>query len=146
MFLCYLFFPALRILVRTEAVGTRIICYLKSKRNSFGRVLRFLILLSLFVAHISSFIQCILPGCKFNLTYNVKYMQWFTMKRQHAIIVMADSLYYTKFRDYCRVRISLFFGFYIFDEFIVEVTILTHWLMNGSFRVMLDLHRIKGVK
>ncbi|EPS58851.1 hypothetical protein M569_15961, partial [Genlisea aurea] len=28
--------------------------------------------------------------------------QWFTMKRQHAIIVMADSLYYTKFRDYCR--------------------------------------------
>ncbi|XP_071742107.1 glycosyltransferase BC10-like [Rutidosis leptorrhynchoides] len=28
--------------------------------------------------------------------------QWFTMKRQHAIIVMADNLYYTKFRDYCR--------------------------------------------
>ncbi|KAI7746600.1 hypothetical protein M8C21_010204 [Ambrosia artemisiifolia] len=28
--------------------------------------------------------------------------QWFTMKRQHAIVVMADSLYYTKFRDYCR--------------------------------------------
>ncbi|KAM0036675.1 putative glycosyl transferase, family 14 [Helianthus debilis subsp. tardiflorus] len=28
--------------------------------------------------------------------------QWFTMKRQHAIIVMADSLYYTKFRDYCK--------------------------------------------
>ncbi|XP_051114302.1 glycosyltransferase BC10-like [Andrographis paniculata] len=28
--------------------------------------------------------------------------QWFTMKRQHAIIIMADSLYYRKFRDYCR--------------------------------------------
>ncbi|KAL3830126.1 hypothetical protein ACJIZ3_018928 [Penstemon smallii] len=28
--------------------------------------------------------------------------QWFTMKRQHALIVMADSLYYTKFRDYCK--------------------------------------------
>ncbi|XP_024959785.1 uncharacterized protein LOC112500517 [Cynara cardunculus var. scolymus] len=28
--------------------------------------------------------------------------QWFTLKRQHAIIVMADRLYYTKFRDYCR--------------------------------------------
>ncbi|XAR63735.1 hypothetical protein NMG60_11023778 [Bertholletia excelsa] len=28
--------------------------------------------------------------------------QWFTMKRQHAVVVMADSLYYTKFRLYCR--------------------------------------------
>ncbi|KAK6131683.1 hypothetical protein DH2020_034590 [Rehmannia glutinosa] len=28
--------------------------------------------------------------------------QWFTMKRQHAIIIMADSLYYNKFRDYCK--------------------------------------------
>ncbi|KZV35805.1 hypothetical protein F511_39602 [Dorcoceras hygrometricum] len=28
--------------------------------------------------------------------------QWFTMKRQHAIVVMADSLYYTKFRNYCK--------------------------------------------
>ncbi|KAL9226922.1 hypothetical protein vseg_002679 [Gypsophila vaccaria] len=28
--------------------------------------------------------------------------QWFTMKRQHALIVMADSLYYTKFKLYCR--------------------------------------------
>ncbi|PWA61432.1 glycosyl transferase, family 14 [Artemisia annua] len=28
--------------------------------------------------------------------------QWFTMKRQHAIIVMADSLYYRKFKEYCR--------------------------------------------
>lgn len=28
--------------------------------------------------------------------------QWFTMKRKHAIIVMADYLYYAKFRDYCR--------------------------------------------
>ncbi|KAF1893780.1 hypothetical protein Lal_00002307 [Lupinus albus] len=28
--------------------------------------------------------------------------QWFTMKRQHAIIVMADSLYFTKFKYHCR--------------------------------------------
>lgn len=28
--------------------------------------------------------------------------QWFTMKRQHAVIVLADSLYYSKFRDYCK--------------------------------------------
>ncbi|KAK9699662.1 hypothetical protein RND81_08G188000 [Saponaria officinalis] len=28
--------------------------------------------------------------------------QWFTMKRQHALILMTDSLYYTKFKLYCR--------------------------------------------
>ncbi|XP_052199440.1 glycosyltransferase BC10-like [Diospyros lotus] len=28
--------------------------------------------------------------------------QWFSMKRQHALIVMADNLYYSKFRDYCK--------------------------------------------
>ncbi|XP_027329875.1 glycosyltransferase BC10-like [Abrus precatorius] len=28
--------------------------------------------------------------------------QWFSLKRQHAIIVMADSLYYSKFRAYCQ--------------------------------------------
>ncbi|XP_059634621.1 glycosyltransferase BC10-like isoform X2 [Cornus florida] len=28
--------------------------------------------------------------------------QWFTMKRKHALIVMADNLYYSKFRDYCK--------------------------------------------
>ncbi|KAG2582474.1 glycosyltransferase BC10-like [Panicum virgatum] len=28
--------------------------------------------------------------------------QWFSMKRQHAMVVIADSLYYTKFRLYCR--------------------------------------------
>ncbi|KAJ8763815.1 hypothetical protein K2173_003597 [Erythroxylum novogranatense] len=28
--------------------------------------------------------------------------QWFAMKRQHALIVMADSLYYTKFKLYCK--------------------------------------------
>ena len=36
------------------------------------------------------------------------FMQWFSMKRQHAVIVMADSLYYTKFRDYCKVGFTLF--------------------------------------
>lgn len=28
--------------------------------------------------------------------------QWFAMKRQHAVAVMADNLYYSKFRDYCQ--------------------------------------------
>ncbi|KAL8208650.1 hypothetical protein R6Q57_008062 [Mikania cordata] len=28
--------------------------------------------------------------------------QWFTMKRQHAVVVMADSLYYSKFRNFCK--------------------------------------------
>ncbi|KAG4189927.1 hypothetical protein ERO13_A07G000600v2 [Gossypium hirsutum] len=28
--------------------------------------------------------------------------QWFSMKRQHAIIVMADNLYYRKFKNYCK--------------------------------------------
>ncbi|XP_038700893.1 glycosyltransferase BC10-like [Tripterygium wilfordii] len=28
--------------------------------------------------------------------------QWFTMTRQHALIVVADSLYYSIFRDYCK--------------------------------------------
>ena len=32
--------------------------------------------------------------------------QWFTMKRQHAIIVMADGLYYSRFREYCGVSLS----------------------------------------
>ncbi|KDO67237.1 hypothetical protein CISIN_1g0160991mg, partial [Citrus sinensis] len=27
---------------------------------------------------------------------------WFTLKRQHAMIIMADSLYYTKFKHYCK--------------------------------------------
>ena len=30
-------------------------------------------------------------------------MQWFTMKRQHAIVIMADSLYFRKFREHCKV-------------------------------------------
>ncbi|CAF2030148.1 unnamed protein product [Brassica oleracea] len=33
--------------------------------------------------------------------YFRKGAQWFTMKRQHAIVIMADSLYYSRFRDYC---------------------------------------------
>ncbi|RZC56992.1 hypothetical protein C5167_015830 [Papaver somniferum] len=32
----------------------------------------------------------------------MKGAQWFTMKRQHAMIVLADSLYYTKFKLYCK--------------------------------------------
>ncbi|KAK7311838.1 hypothetical protein RJT34_10226 [Clitoria ternatea] len=28
--------------------------------------------------------------------------QWFSMKRQHAVIVMADNLYLTKFKHHCR--------------------------------------------
>lgn len=39
-------------------------------------------------------------------TPNYSSVQWFTMKRQHAVATMADSLYYSKFRDYCGVSIS----------------------------------------
>lgn len=28
--------------------------------------------------------------------------QWFSLKRQHAVLVLSDNLYYTKFRNYCR--------------------------------------------
>ncbi|CAH8391781.1 unnamed protein product [Eruca vesicaria subsp. sativa] len=36
--------------------------------------------------------------------------QWFTMKRQHAVIMMADSLYYSKFRKYCGLSKSAIGG------------------------------------
>ncbi|QHO38277.1 hypothetical protein HN51_004661 [Arachis hypogaea] len=29
--------------------------------------------------------------------------QWFTLKRQHALVVIADNLYYSKFRAYCKL-------------------------------------------
>ncbi|KAJ0030470.1 hypothetical protein Pint_12638 [Pistacia integerrima] len=29
--------------------------------------------------------------------------QWFSMKRQHAIVIMADNLFYRKFKFYCKV-------------------------------------------
>ncbi|XP_039018699.1 glycosyltransferase BC10-like [Hibiscus syriacus] len=32
--------------------------------------------------------------------------QWFTMKRQHAIIVMTDNLYYRKFKHYCKPNMN----------------------------------------
>ncbi|XP_073052459.1 glycosyltransferase BC10-like isoform X2 [Primulina eburnea] len=35
--------------------------------------------------------------------YFRKGAQWFTIRRKHALIIMADSLYHTKFRDYCRM-------------------------------------------
>lgn len=28
--------------------------------------------------------------------------QWFTMKRSHAVLILADNLYYTKFKLYCK--------------------------------------------
>ncbi|RWR97705.1 Glycosyl transferase [Cinnamomum micranthum f. kanehirae] len=28
--------------------------------------------------------------------------QWFSMKRQHALLVFADSLYYLKFKNFCK--------------------------------------------
>ncbi|XP_061346181.1 glycosyltransferase BC10-like [Gastrolobium bilobum] len=66
-----------------------------------------------------SFIECYFdPGPHGNGRY-IKYMlpeveekdfrkgsQWFSMKRQHAIIVMADSLYYTKFKHHCNPRME----------------------------------------
>ncbi|KAE8710364.1 putative Eukaryotic aspartyl protease family protein [Hibiscus syriacus] len=62
-----------------------------------------------------SFVDCFLdPGPHGNGRYSDhmlpevekkdfrKGAQWFSMKRQHALIVMADSLYYSRFRDYCK--------------------------------------------
>ncbi|CAM8960333.1 unnamed protein product [Rhodiola kirilowii] len=31
-----------------------------------------------------------------------KAAQWFSIKRQHALVIMADYLYYAKFRDFCQ--------------------------------------------
>lgn len=33
----------------------------------------------------------------------VSCFQWFSVKRQHALLILADNLYYTKFKHYCRV-------------------------------------------
>ncbi|MBA0817110.1 hypothetical protein Gohar_001698 [Gossypium harknessii] len=62
-----------------------------------------------------SFVDCFLdPGPHGNGRYSEhmlpevekkdfrKGAQWFSMRRQHALIVMADSLYYSRFRDYCK--------------------------------------------
>ncbi|CAL9162804.1 unnamed protein product [Musa hybrid cultivar] len=32
--------------------------------------------------------------------------QWFSIKRQHAVLILADSVYYTKFKLYCRPRME----------------------------------------
>ncbi|RWR82661.1 Glycosyl transferase [Cinnamomum micranthum f. kanehirae] len=29
--------------------------------------------------------------------------QWFSMKREHALLVLADNLYYTKFKHFCKI-------------------------------------------
>ncbi|TYJ20844.1 hypothetical protein E1A91_A08G024500v1 [Gossypium mustelinum] len=63
-----------------------------------------------------SFIDCFVdPGPHGNGRYSTRMLpeveekdfrkgaQWFTMRRQHALLVMADSLYYSRFRDYCRL-------------------------------------------
>ncbi|XP_015885359.3 glycosyltransferase BC10 isoform X1 [Ziziphus jujuba] len=62
-----------------------------------------------------SFIDCFVdPGPHGNGRYSEHMMpevnkrdfrkgsQWFSLKRQHAIIIMADSLYHTKFKLYCK--------------------------------------------
>ncbi|KAA3485968.1 Advillin [Gossypium australe] len=67
-----------------------------------------------------SFVDCFLdPGPHGNGRYSEhmlpevekkdfrKGAQWFSMRRQHALIVMADSLYYSRFRDYCKVNLIL---------------------------------------
>ncbi|URD97855.1 Core-2/I-Branching enzyme [Musa troglodytarum] len=37
-----------------------------------------------------------------NVRVEVQLGWWFSMKRRHALIVLADSLYYTKFKLYCK--------------------------------------------
>lgn len=63
------------------------------------------------VSYIDSFVD---PGPHGNDRYSPHMMpeiekkdfrkgaQWFTMKRQHALITIADNLYYSKFKNYCK--------------------------------------------
>lgn len=48
-------------------------------------------------------------------------MQWFSLKRQHAVVVLADNLYYSKFRDYCKVS-----AFYLQN---IESVCMQKWVM-----------------
>lgn len=49
---------------------------------------------------------CLQPIQQICLCFIVQLLlQWFSMKRQHAVIVMADYLYYSKFRAYCQVEL-----------------------------------------
>jgi len=34
-------------------------------------------------------------------------MQWFAVRRKHALLIVSDYLYYNKFKDYCKVHIRL---------------------------------------
>ncbi|XWS70976.1 hypothetical protein CRYUN_Cryun03dG0097400 [Craigia yunnanensis] len=62
-----------------------------------------------------SFVDCFVdPGPHGNGRYSVQMLpevekkdfrkgaQWFSMRRQHAMMVLSDSLYYSRFRDYCK--------------------------------------------
>lgn len=54
-------------------------------------------------------------------------LQWFSMTRKHAIIVMADSLYYTKFKLHCRVGkpgINLNSHCFLWMDYLCQVIIL----------------------
>ncbi|KAG2568606.1 glycosyltransferase BC10-like isoform X2 [Panicum virgatum] len=68
-----------------------------------------------FVLLSDSFIDCFYdPGPHGNFRYSQNMLpevtesdfrkgsQWFSVKRQHALMIVADSLYYTKFKIHCR--------------------------------------------
>ncbi|KAL8138219.1 hypothetical protein V2J09_004220 [Rumex salicifolius] len=79
------------------------------------------------VSFVDSFID---PGIHGNARYSEhmypeieekhfrKGAQWFTLKRQHALITMADNLYYFKFRDYCR--------------FLYKIAVIIFWQSWGN--------------
>ncbi|KAG6434102.1 hypothetical protein SASPL_105724 [Salvia splendens] len=53
--------------------------------------------------------------------------QWFTMKRQHAIVVMADSLYFRKFREHCKL---VSFPIPITDRYLPDYYLITIGIVN----------------
>lgn len=51
----------------------------------------------------------------FVIPISLIWWQWFAMKRQHAVITLADNLYYPKFRDVCLVYFSFLNQFLIIN-------------------------------
>lgn len=50
-------------------------------------------------------------------------MQWFSMKRKHALIVMADHLYYSKFHAHCEVQFLYIVAIKIYSNFFFYILV-----------------------
>lgn len=64
----------------------------------------------------------------------VSFMQWFSVRRQHALIIMADNLYYSRFRDYCKVNL-------IFKRSLIYWNLLSRFAWSIICFFFLYLHR-----